>query len=118
MTHINMKGVCVLSELVAMAHLPLGDASALIFSSPLPALLFRYCIVLFRVLSNVKQCSARCCWETECGAGAAPAGWVAGGVGRVFVVCGSRVVRGLVVGGSWVGEIQDTSMTNNANNNF
>ena len=54
MTHINMKGVCVLSELVAMAHLPLGDASALIFSSPLPALLFRYCIVLYRVLSNVK----------------------------------------------------------------
>ena len=35
-----LNGVCVLSEFVCMANLPLGDASALVFSSPLPAMIF------------------------------------------------------------------------------
>ena len=35
-----LNGVCVLSEFMCFAHLPLGDASAIIFSSPLPAMIF------------------------------------------------------------------------------
>ena len=35
-----LNGMCVLSEFMCMKHLPLGDASALIFSSPLPAMIF------------------------------------------------------------------------------
>ena len=47
-----VRAVMALSQGVQAHHanlyLPLGDASALIFSSPLPALLFRYCIVLYK----------------------------------------------------------------------
>ena len=34
-----LNGVCVLSEFMCFANLPLGDASAIIFSSPLPAMI-------------------------------------------------------------------------------
>ena len=34
-----LNGVCVMSEFMCVSNLPLGDASALIFSSPLPAMI-------------------------------------------------------------------------------
>ena len=34
-----LNGVCVLSEFLCVSNLPLGDATALLFSSPLPAMI-------------------------------------------------------------------------------